>query len=173
MIYLDDFLKIVNYEVTEGYKFLWKCYGVNAYSYSHWNSSHGITVSIVFDTMTRQAFEMQAWDDKNNRQYRWIHPGYIESFITEAISRNVNYKLSYDNNKFIDIECIEDILEKASAIFLKEEYDQRILMPLDFSEEELYRFMLLAHKEDITLNQLITRALETQIELMELRKKSA
>jgi hypothetical protein len=32
-------------------------------------------------------------------------------------------------------------------------------MPVDFSDEDLFRYMKLAHERDITLNQLIEQAL--------------
>ena len=41
--------------------------------------------------------------------------------------------------------------------------EKRVLEQLEFSEEELFKYMKLAHEEDITLNQWIERVLKLVI----------
>ena len=64
----------------------------------------------------------------------------------------------------MDLETDEDFLEKASAIFDGKDYDTRVSIPVDFTDEELLRYMTLAHERDITFNQLVEEALRHAIE---------
>jgi hypothetical protein len=157
MITIKDFTECIQYKITEGSEYLWKCYGKNPYSLTYWNSGTGddVTIFIVFDTKTQQVFEMQAWDGLNRKEYRWIHPGYIEGYAAEAKSRNVDYKQSFDNHKFIDLEVSEDMLEKATAIFSGEIYDERIMVQLDLGKHEQFMLMEMAHEADMTLNEFV------------------
>jgi hypothetical protein len=45
------------------------------------------------------------------------------------------------------------------AIREGEDYDTRVLMPVEFSDEDLLKYMKLAHERDITFNQLVEEAL--------------
>jgi len=166
MINLDDFLKIINYNVVDGYEFQWNCYGGNAQAISHSrmvSKDNEVTVSCVFDRNTQQVFEIQAWERKSFREYRWIHPGYIESAFAEAKRRRVDFYQSIDDNQFIDIEELDDMLEKARAIYLGIEYDSRLLVRVDLSEEDKYQLMCMAHEEDLTLNEFVNQILTDYI----------
>ena len=45
-----------------------------------------------------------------------------------------------------------------------EDYDTRVSIPLEFSDEELLTYMKLAHDLDITLNQLVEQALREALD---------
>jgi hypothetical protein len=47
--------------------------------------------------------------------------------------------------------------------------DDRELIELDFSQSELYELMLMAHKRDMTLNQLVERLLTDFIESIDVQ----
>ena len=57
-----------------------------------------------------------------------------------------------------------DFLEKARAIIAGQDYDTRVQMQVDFTNEELLKYMTMAHEQDITLNQFIENALRDFIE---------
>jgi hypothetical protein len=71
---------------------------------------------------------------------------------------------AWDDVKFVDLEVDEDWMEKAQAIVAGNDYDTRVKVPIDFTDEELLRFMMLAHERDITFNQLVEEALKNAIE---------
>ena len=50
------------------------------------------------------------------------------------------------------------------AIRAGEEYDTRVSVPVDFSDEELLKYMKIAHDRDITFNQLVEEALRAAID---------
>jgi collagenase-like PrtC family protease len=59
----------------------------------------------------------------------------------------------------VDLEVDDDWLAKAVAVIAGEAYDTRISVPVDFSDEDLLRYMKLAHERDVTFNQLVETAL--------------
>jgi hypothetical protein len=61
----------------------------------------------------------------------------------------------------------EDMLEKARAIAAEEEYDTRVQVPVDFTDQEMLTYMKLAHELDITFNELVERALKEAISAYE------
>ena len=167
MITIKDFMETVDYKITEGAQFCWQCYGPNAQSMDSWNGLHdetGYTVSIVFDTKTHVVYQMEAWDYGRDREYRWINPDYLDAIKEESRQRGTKFTESLDDKKFIDLETEEDILEKARAIVLGEEYDSRVSIPLDLPEEDLLLLMRMAHEQDITFNQLMVNVLTDAIE---------
>lgn len=169
MITLKDFMECTDYRITDTGKFMWNCYGPNALSIDYWNGlyENGAHVSVVYDTKTEFVYEMQAWDYDNDREYRWIHPGYIEGHASEALSRNVDHYQSLDDKKFIDLEVVDDILDKAFAIAHEMEYDDRLMVPLSLGEDELFEVMKLAHEADMSLNQYVEYILRTEMDRLQ------
>jgi hypothetical protein len=67
------------------------------------------------------------------------------------------------NQTVYQIEAENDILEKTRAIVHEEDYDARVKIPVEFSDEELLKYMKMAHELDITFNQLIENALREAV----------
>jgi hypothetical protein len=55
-------------------------------------------------------------------------------------------------------------MQKALAIAAGEESDTRVSMPIDFTDEQLLKYMKLAHERDMTFNQFVEDALREAIE---------
>jgi hypothetical protein len=165
MITLKDFMETVDYKVTEGSDYCWNCYGPNAYRLDSWNQEQdGHSVSIIFDTRTHVVYEANAYDYKREHAYRLINPEYVETHRNEAAERDVLENQAWDDVDYVDLETPEDFLEKARAIVADEDYDTRVQVPVDFTDEELLTYMKLAHERDITFNQLVEEALREAIE---------
>ena len=62
-------------------------------------------------------------------------------------------------------------MEKARAIVAGEDYDTRVQISVDFTNEELLQYALMAHEQDITLNELIEGALRDMIDRHDLLKE--
>lgn len=173
MITIKDFMEAVNYRVTEGSEFVWKCFGPHAYRLDSWNGEvDGYTISILFDTQTQEVYQAEAYDYAANCAYRLQNWDHFQAHIDEAEARGVdpNEALQDDNGtpiKFIDLEVDADFLEKARAIVLGEEYDRRVQIEVEFNDENLLQYMKLAHDMDITFNELVERALVEKIKELE------
>lgn len=166
MITLKQFLETINYKITEGDSYGWQCYGPDAHTLSAWNGVHGTggwSANIIFDTKNQTVYEVDVCDYTNERAYRLINPEFTASITQEAQERGESANQAWDHVDFIDLEVEDDWLEKAQSIVAGIEYDSRIQIPVDFSDEELLKYMKLAHEQDITFNQLVVQALTEAI----------
>lgn len=162
-------METVDYRITEGSDYGWQCFGNNAYMLDSWNGAHdetGYTVNIIFDNQTQIVYQMEAWDYKNEREYRWINPDFKEAYEAESKQRSVPLNESLDDRNFIDLDSADDMLIKARAIVLGKEYDTRVVIPVDLPQETLFQLMMLAHENDITLNDFVENIIRAELCLL-------
>ena len=153
MITLKEWMEVANYRITEGSDYY--AYG-GAYALSSWNGEQdGYSLEIIFDQKTQVVYEVQACDYRHNRAYRLINELHKEERRDDE---------AWDDAKWVDLEADDDWIQKALAIVAGEDYDTRVSVPMDFSDEELLQYMKLAHEQDITFNQLVERALREAID---------
>ena len=170
MINLKDFMEAVDYKITEGSESCWQCFGPNAYRLDSWNQEQeGHTISIVFDTRTQEVYEATVYDYQRNRAYRLINPDFKSAHDAEATDRDVDFNQAWDDVNYIDLDTDNDFLEKAAAIVANEEYDTRVQMPVDFTDDELLTYMKMAHERDMTFNQFVEMALRAAIDDFKMR----
>lgn len=167
MITLKDYLEAVNYRITGGSEHTWDCFGHNSrYLDSNDREDHTGKYSMVciFDAETQVVYVVEAWDYVNDRVYRWVNPEHESAYRKAHTEHNVDYKEASDEKTYIDLDVAEDMLEKINAIVNNLDYDERVKVPVDFSDEELLQYMKLAHEMDITFNELVERALREAID---------
>lgn len=166
MITLKQWMEIVNYRITEGSHFQWECYGPHAYTLDSWDGEQdGHSLSVIFDTNTQEVYEVQAHDYTNNRAYRLINPDYHKKYKKEAKHRDCSMTEAWDEVEYTDLEMDEDFIEKATAIVDGEDYDTGIMVPVDFTDSELLKYMTMAHERNMTFNDFVNQALAEAIEL--------
>lgn len=165
MITMRHFMEAVDYRITEGSDYGWNCYGHNAYQLDSWDGDNddGYSIGIVFDRVTQLVYQMDAHDYKNSRAYRWIHPDYKKKNDQETRERMIDADEAWDDVRYVDLEVADDMLEKARAIASGRDYDTRVQIPLDIDDSTLLGLFMEAHRQDITLNELVCRALEQEI----------
>lgn len=175
MITIKQFMEIVNYRITEGSDYGWNCYGSKAYCLDSYSGDiDGHTVGIVFDTWTQVVYEAVAYDYKNGRAYRMINPDFKTAHAAEYKDRDI-IDMAWEQDdgtvvRYNDLEVDEDFIQKATAIVNNEEYDDRIQVPVEFTDEELLTYMKMAHERDITFNQFVEQALKEAIRHHDLSK---
>ena len=96
-----------------------------------------------------------------------INPDYAEQHRKEAESRNVLVNQAWDGVDYVDLDVDDDFIQKCLAIRAGEDYDTRVQIQVDFSDEDLLKYMKLAHERDITFNELVVQALTEAIQLRE------
>jgi hypothetical protein len=166
MIEMKQFFEAVGYRITEGSDYGWQCYGSNSHQLSAWNGIQGDggwSANIVFSTKSQKVYEVEVCDYTNNRAYRMINPKYKAKHDAEAGERSVLGNQAWDDVDYTDLETEEDFLEKLQAIVAGEEYDTRVSVPIDFSDDELLKYMTMAHERDMTFNAFIEEALRHAI----------
>lgn len=165
IISIEDFMKVVDYKINEISKFESALFGKSAFSYHCWDTNNDqYSISIIADISTCTVFKMSAIDYSKNTGYKWVHPDYLEQYSSQANKTQdgkIIDEFLLDDIKCIDIEVPEDILEKATAIFNRREYDDTVTIPLDFNDRDLLWLMKQAHLRDITFNQYMKMILET------------
>ena len=165
MITLKEWMEIVDYRITEGSDYCWHCYGNDVHMLDSWNGEQdGHSFTVIFDTKTQVVYEVQAHDYVHDRAYRMINPDFQKKNKKEAKKRDIDKNNAWDDVNYVDIEVDDDFLQKCLAIKAGEDYDTRVSVPMDFSDEELLQYMKLAHDLDITLNQLVEQALREAID---------
>lgn len=167
MIHLKEFIEAINYKITGGCEYGWDCFGPNARyldSDDTDDSNSTYHIGAVFDSVTQTVYQIEAWDYLTNREYRWTNPEYRFGYEDEAANREVLADESMEGRTYIDLDVIDDIMEKISKIVAGEHYDTRVKVPVDFTDEELLKYMKLAHELDITFNELVERAIKAAIE---------
>ena len=152
----------INYDVQEGSKFCWDCYGKFAYALD-WEGEDKGSASIIFDLRDQRVYEVQLFDDKRETQYRMINPDYKESYLAECKEKVIDPDLAFDSYKYIDLESEDDFLEKLTAVVNGWDYDDRVTIPINIPDDELFKMMKLAHEMDMTFNQFVVYAIETKI----------
>jgi hypothetical protein len=170
MITVKDFAEAIEHKITGGSEYGWDCFGPNA-RYLDCDDSEGCdgaySINAVFDSRTQQVYIVEVWDYANDREYRWIDKAYVKDHMKACAKHNVDLYESMDGRNYIDLDVEEDILEKANALVNGVEYDTRVKVPVDFSDEDLLHYMKLAHELDITFNELVERALKEAITELE------
>ena len=166
MITLKQYFETINYRVSEGYQFQWQCYGPNAYGLESVDNrcTDGHSVGIIFDTQDQTVYQVEVHDYKNYRSYRLNNPVFNDARRQECTSRGLDPDEAYDGVKFVDLETVEDFLEKATAIINGEDYDTRVSIPLELPDDMLFLLMKQAHEQDITLNEHMENVLKMAIE---------
>jgi hypothetical protein len=167
MITIKEWMELVDYKITEGSDYMWQCYGSNAYRLDSWNGVHdkgGHSFSIVFSTKTQKVYEVSAYDYTNDRAYRMIAENKKEKHLKESKVRQVNFNQAWDEVTYVDLDVDDDFIQKCLAIRAGEDYDTRVQMPVDFSDEDLLKYMKMAHERDMTFNQFVEEALRHAIE---------
>lgn len=106
-------------------------------------------------------------DYTNDRAYRMINTKFQEKHRKEAMERGVNLNEAWDDVDYVELDVVDDFIQKALAIRAGEDYDTRVQVEVDFSDEELLQYMKLAHQRDMTFNEFVEEALRHAIEEVE------
>ena len=164
MITMKEWMELVGYRITEGSDYMWQCYGSNAYALDSWNGEQdGHSFTVIFDTKDQTVYEVQAHDYVHNRAYRMINPDFQKKNKKEAKKRDIDKDNAWDDVNYVDLDVDDDFFQKCLAIQEGEDYDTRVSVPMEFSDEELLTYMKLAHERDITFNQLVEEVLRHAI----------
>lgn len=152
---IKDFLEAIQYKITEGNQYQWECYGENAFTLEYWDGQiDGKSCSITFNTENQAVGDASVCDFENDRAYRWINPLYKKQVFEEAKRRNVDNSYAWETVKFCDVDDYNEFLNILREIIGTTQVEQATV-ELDLTHDECYKLMLLAHKNDITLNQLV------------------
>jgi len=172
MITMKEWMELVGYRITEGSDYGWQCYGSNAYMLDSWNGDHdGHSFTVIFDTKDQTVYEVQAHDYVHQRAYRMINPDFAKKHRKESKHRDVSKDNAWDDVDYVDLDVDDDFMQKALAIAAGEDYDTSVMMQLDLPDDLLLSAAMEAHKQNITLNDYINKALAEMVEVYKAREE--
>jgi hypothetical protein len=155
----------LQHRISDGTEYMWSCYGSSA-RYLNYESEYG-HASVIFDTKDQTIYEAEVeMSNSEMRPYRWLNPAYAGKMHAEAVFRGVDDRFAWDDVKWIDLDVADDWLNKATAIFNGEPFDSRVQIEIELSDQEFIMLSKLAHEADITLNEMVERALFKAIDLL-------
>jgi hypothetical protein len=162
---IKDFLNSINNLHTSTERYTWHCFGPQSHQLEYWNGKHdhSVSASAVFDLISQKVFQMEVHDDDTKRCYRWTDPEFQRAFDLECAVHNMDPAVVYDDLRFTDLDVVADFLEKCQAIVSGRVYDTRVQVELNLGRDEMFDVMMLAHEQDITLNQLLEKTLQLAI----------
>jgi hypothetical protein len=167
MITMKEWMELVDYKITEGSDFCWRCYGPNAYQLSSWNGVHGkggYSFNIVFSTKTQKVYEVTVCDYTNDRAYRMIVENKQTKHLKESKTRGVNINEAWDDVEYVDLEVDDDFISKCLAIKAGEDYSTDVSIPLDLPDDLLMFAFKQAHAENMTFNDWMNKMLREFID---------
>ena len=157
-MHLSKVNEALSHRITGGSEYQWDCYGFDV-RFLDYESDYA-HATVVFDTTNQTVYEATVNSkDETVRPYRWLNPDTKQEYLNECKERNIDPVTAWDDVKWVDLETMEDFLDKASAIFNGEGFDERVQVPLDLSRDELFQLMQMAHERDLTLNELVEEIL--------------
>lgn len=163
-IKLKKYLQAVNYRISTSSEYLWGCYGSDVISIDCWDGRQdGISACAYYSPKSNKVYEIQFHDYSTSSAYRWIHEDYVQAVVKEAVSRGMSPVEAWDEIEYTDVSS-SLVLGLIKDAFSKDVEDSRVDVELELSEELVYELMLEAHRQDITLNELIEGILEREIE---------
>ncbi len=165
MITMKEWMELVDYKITEGSDFCWNCYGNDAYMLDSWNGEQdGYSFTVIFDTKTQVVYEVQAHDYVHQRAYRMVNEDFRKKLKKEARKRDVDKDMAWDDVDYVDLEVDDDFIQKCLSIKAGEDYDTRVVVPLELDDDMLFNLMKMAHEHDVTLNQMVEVVLRQVID---------
>jgi len=172
-MHLSNVNEVFEHKITMGSEYQWHCYGPDA-RFLDYESLYA-HAGVIYSTETQEIFQAEvsvkrdAWDE-DKRPYRWLNPEYKDKFYNESKDRSIDPDQAWDDVKWVDLEVEEDFFEKAKAMFVGEEFDTRIQVPIDLDDNLLLKLSMEAHKRDITLNKMVEVVLQEAIDQNEMLK---
>lgn len=163
---LSQVNEAMNHKIVGGSDYQWNCFPNARFLDYESDYAH---VGILYSTVTQEVYQADAsikldrWS-KDEKPYRWTNPLFKDAYINEAKEHAIDPDQAWDDVKWIALEVAEDWLEKAHAMFNGEEWDERIVVPLDLGDDLILQLAMEAHKRDITLNKMVEIVLQEAID---------
>lgn len=172
---LADIDEALEHKISGGSDYQWACYGPDARYLDYTISGIDVTGSVIYDTKTQEVYEACLCDGPRDLAYRWSNPKFVKAHRKEAKKRGVDADQAWDDVKYqaVDVDewiqlALELMAQNKTCLIdsLRANWDEdngtdvRIDLPID----ELLQLCLMAHEQDITLNEMVNNILREYID---------
>lgn len=156
---LQQFLDAIQYRINDAWEHQWTSYeGAQVLGCDN----EFATMSVAFKREDQTVISItvaSGLEAQETIAYRWINPDYNDAIVAEADRRRLNHNEAFEGCDYIELEVVDDILEKGVAMLSNSKFDPRIQIPLDLDDDTLLVLFKKAHKRDISFNQLMNEIL--------------
>lgn len=160
---LQQFLNAIQYRITDAWEHQWDSYeGAQALGCTN----EFAAMTIVFSREDQTVIEITVSSEMEaeaQAAYRWMNPSYRDAIFAEADQRGIDRNEAFEGCQYIDLEVVDDVLEKGTAMLANAKYDPRVQIPLDMGDHQLLELFKAAHEKDVTLNQYMEDVLKRVI----------
>jgi hypothetical protein len=164
----NQILEAISSRISNSSQFLYSCFGSNEPRNYEFVDILEKPVGSFTTDKSGKVYEVVIEMPGKDGCYRWLDPNFKDALEQETQMRGFDPKIAWDDVPFTDLETEEDILEKVKAICNNEEFDDRVIVPLDLSDDVFLAVAKEAHKRDITFNEMIAVILQTTIKAQEI-----
>lgn len=155
MTILEQFLDAIQYRINDAWEHQWASYeGAQVLGCTNEYASMNVVFS-RYDQTVIEITVVSELEAETQVAYRWLNPDYLEAIMAEADNRGINRNQALERMDYVDLDVVEDVLEKGQAMLANAKFDPRIQVPLDLEDHELLELFKMAHGRDITLNALM------------------
>lgn len=172
---LADVNEALNHQITEGSQYQWACFGPNARFLDYTISSIDVTCTVIYDTVTQEIYEAALCDGPADVAHRWSNPKFVKAHRKEAKKRGVDPDQAWDDVKYQEVSADDwiqlalELMEQNKTCLIDSlkancDEDNGTDVRIDLPDDELLQLCLLAHKQDITLNELVNNILREYID---------
>ena len=172
---LADVNQALNHQITEGSEYQWKCFGPNARFLDYTIMGLDVTAGVIHDTQTQEIYEATLCNGPADLAYRWINPDFQKAHRKEAKKRGVDADQAWDDVQYHEVGVDEwiqlalGLVEQNKTCLIEAlkanwDEDNGTDVKIDLPDDELLQLCLLAHEQDITLNELVNNILREYID---------
>ena len=154
---IGKFLSAFNYQIAEGSKFYWTCYGDNAWCVDTKfdpDIDSPADGTIVYDTLTRVVYQVELCVDTT--YWRWVNPHYTQALEREYQHRGIPTEPEVDTTHTFD-----EIITQARQLTTTS--TELTTLETTIEANVLHELMSAAHTDDVTLNELLTAAITDRV----------
>lgn len=107
---LNQILAACNYEISDGTRYMWDCYGKAAHIIEFDFGDHA-AAEVVFSRDTQKVFEVTVWyEDARSDAYRWIDPVVRADYDAEAAEKGVNPNEAWEGVLWQDLDSFSELV---------------------------------------------------------------
>ena len=133
---LKKLLKLVDYKIYNGDKYLWSCYGDDAMVFEHGGygdpsyispNENVLSLNSVVDMRTQKVREITCCFYTHEVAFRWIDPDYVKAYKQEAKEKKVKQNEAWDGIEYVDVPLDSmEIIAKEIAKSERVDYDKAV-----------------------------------------------
>ncbi len=160
---IQQVFEVIGFRIQDSSKYLYNCYGNNSIRGFEFSTIEEQPCGAFVADASGKVYEITVEVPAKNICYRWIDPEFKQALFDETKAKGFDPKFAWDDVAYFDLELEEDILSKTKAICNLQEFDSRIMVPLDLDTESFNHIAKLAHERDITFNEMVGLIIQSLI----------